>query len=126
MPREQQAKGAGACGYVPSMLELTPPQIAVLEKFRDAGFGLAAFPLYASYVGVKKGNCAVLLAPAASGEMKMYGDVCYLVGGNMGVRMKRDGRDWFVWKKEQVEVTPARLGELQEFAAAVRAVLELG
>lgn len=106
------------------MLELTPQQIAVLERFRDAGFGLAAFPLYASYLAVKKENCAVLLAPVAGGGMKLYGEPCYLVGGNMGVRARREGRDWFVWKKEQVEATPARLQELQRFAAEVRSNLE--
>ncbi len=106
------------------MLELTPQQIAVLERFRDAGFALAAFPLYASYIGVKKENCAVLLAPVPNGGMRPYGEACYLVAGNMGVRAKRDGRDWFVWKKEQVEATPARLGELQRFAVEVRSILE--
>jgi len=108
------------------MLELTPQQIALLEKFRDAGFGLAAFPLYASYVGVKKGNCAVLVAPVAGGGLQTYGEPCYLVGGNLGVRMRREGREWFVWKKEQVEVTPERLGELQRFTGEVRAVLQSG
>lgn len=105
------------------MLELTPQQITVLERFRDAGFALGAFPLYASYLGVKKDNCAVLLAPVEGGGMNLYGEVCYLVAGNMGVRMKRDGLDCFVWKKEQVEATPARLQELQRFTAEVRAVL---
>jgi len=105
------------------MLELTPRQIAVLEKLRDAGFGLAAFPLYASYLGLKKGNCAILLAPVAGGGMQPFGEPCYLVGGNLGVRMKRAGREWFVWKKEQVEVTAERLGELQRFTAEVRATL---
>ncbi len=105
------------------MLELTPEQVAVLHKLRDAGFGLAAFPLYASHVGVKKGNCAMLLAPVAGGGMKPFGEPCYLVSGNLGVRMKREGREWFVWKKEQIEVTPERLGELQKFVAEVHALL---
>ncbi len=105
------------------MLELTPQQVALLEKLRDAGFGLAAFPLYASYVGVRKENCVMLLAPIAGGGMQPFGEPCFLVGGNLGVRMTRDGREWFVWKKEQVEATPERLEELQRFTAEVRAVL---
>jgi hypothetical protein len=45
------------------VLEFTPQQMGILERLRQRGFAFAAFPLYASYVGVKKGNCAALLAP---------------------------------------------------------------
>lgn len=105
------------------MLELTPQQIEVLERLRDAQFSFRSFPLYASYVAAVKGNCAVLLAPVPDGGMRIYGEPCYLVAGNMAVRTKRDGRDWFVWKKEQVEATPARLEELRQFVENVRAAL---
>jgi hypothetical protein len=105
------------------MLELTPEQILVLERLRVAGFGLAAFPLYASYVAVTRGVCAALLAPLAGGGMQLYGEPCYLIAGQMGVRTRRGGRDCFVWKKEQVEATPERLAELRRFAEDVNTVL---
>jgi hypothetical protein len=124
MPRRDKLLlSAGAWGWAAGMLELTPRQIAVLERFRNAGFALAAFPLYASYLGVKKGNCAVLLVPVNGAGMNTYGEACYLVGGNLGVRMTREGRDWFVWKKEQVEATPARLQELRRFMDEVNGIL---
>jgi hypothetical protein len=40
-----------------------------------------------------------------------------LIGGNFTVRVTRDGGDWFVWKKERLEATPARVAELETFTA---------
>ena len=105
------------------MLELTPQQLEVLGRFRDARFALRSFPLYASYVAVVSGNCAVLLAPVPGGGMRIYGEPCSLVADNMAVRVNRDGREWFVWKKQQVEATPARLEELRQFVENVNEVL---
>lgn len=105
------------------MLELTPQQMAVLERLRQPGFALAAFPLYASYLGVKKGNCAALLAAQNGATMKVYGEACYLVGGQMGVRVRRGGREFFVWKKNELEATPERQEELARFRAELEALL---
>jgi hypothetical protein len=97
-------------------MELTPQQIAILERLRARGFEIVAFPMYASHVGVRKGNCAALLAPVAPAAFRVYGAPAYLVAGNFSVRISRDGRDWFVWKNEKLEVTPARLAELTAFS----------
>ena len=105
------------------MMEFTAAQIASLERLRDAGFTLAAFPMYASHIGVKKGNCAALLAPASGAGMQVYGEACYLVNGSLSVRVRRDGREWFVWKKEQLEATPERLAELARFREELAALL---
>lgn len=101
------------------MLELSPRQLAVLEQLRVRGFTLVAFAMYENYVGVKKANCAALLAPAASGGLQVFGEPCYLIGGHLSVRLRREGRDSFVWKKEALETTPARLVELSAFSAAL-------
>lgn len=97
------------------MLELTSQQMAVLERLRQRGFAFAAFPLYAAYLGVKKGNCAALLAPQNGTTLKVYGEVCYLVGGQLSVRVRRTGREFFVWKKNELEATPERQDELARF-----------
>lgn len=97
------------------MLELTSQQMTVLERLHERGFAFAAFPLYASYVGVKKGNCAALLAPQNGATMKVYGEACYLVGGQLSVRVQRNGREFFVWKKSELEATPERQNELARF-----------
>jgi len=118
-------------------MDLTPQQIAILERLQKRGFEIVAFAMYANYIGVRKGNCAALLAPAASGApgrregtvasgglatgggFSLFGTPAYLIAGNFGVRVNRDGQEWFVWKKERIEATAARLAELEKFSAEV-------
>lgn len=109
------------------MLELTPQQIALLERLRAQGFLFVAFPLYANAIGVRKGNCAALLIPFEGSGLRLFGEPSYLVNGNLSVRVTRGGRQWFVWKNQQIEVTPERQAELQRFAEELTASLhELG
>ena len=89
------------------MLELTQQQLSILERLGARGFTFIAFPMYEKYVGVKKDDCAALLAPAGGGGFKIFGEPCYLLNGHLTVRASsRDGREWFVWKKEKIEATP--------------------
>jgi len=97
-------------------MDLTPQQISILERLHARDFEIVAFPMYANYVGMRKGNCAALLAPVAADRFQLHGQPAYLLGGNFSVRITRDGRDWFVWKKETLEVNAARLAELKSFA----------
>ncbi len=96
-------------------MDLTPQQISVLERLHAGGFEIVAFPMYANYVGVRKGNCAALLATVAGDRFQLHGQPAYLLGGNFSVRVTREGRDWFVWKKEKLEVTAARVAEIEQF-----------
>lgn len=105
------------------MLDLSVPQIAILEKAVAHGFVPTAFPLYANAIGLRKGNCAALLEPVPAGGFRVLGEPCYLLEGNLTVRVNRAGRTWFVWKKLQVEATPERLAELESFVAELSAVL---
>lgn len=79
--------------------------------------------MYENYVGVKKAGCAALLAPLVGGGFKIFGEPCFLLNGHLTVRVRRDGRDWFVWKKEKLEATAARLEELCLFAAELSELL---
>jgi len=79
--------------------------------------------MYASHVGIRKGNCAALLAVMASGGFSLFGSASYLIGGNLAVRVTREGLDWFVWKKEKLEATSARLAELEAFATELSEAL---
>jgi hypothetical protein len=97
------------------MLELSPKQIAVLERCAAADFKVVAFPLYASAVGIKKGNCAALLTAGGADSMTLLGEPCYLIDGNLSVRVRRKGADLFVWKKKQLAATSERLEELAQF-----------
>ncbi|HLW99175.1 MAG TPA: hypothetical protein VKR82_11045 [Candidatus Acidoferrales bacterium] len=38
-----------------------------------------------------------------------------MVGDNLSVRVRRDSRDLFVWKKQEVEATAERLAALADF-----------
>ena len=105
------------------MLELSPPQIAVLERLVARGFEPLAFPLYAGAVGVRKGNCAALLQPVQGGTLRLFGEPCYLVGGNLSVRVCRADKQWFVWKKNQLEASAARLAELDQFTSELISLL---
>jgi hypothetical protein len=103
-------------------MDLSPQQMAILQRLHLAGFEIVAFPMYANYVGTRKGNCAALLSPAAGG-FRIFGTPAHLIGGNFSVRVRRDGREFFVWKKQSLEVTAARLRELDAFAAELTAAL---
>jgi hypothetical protein len=100
-------------------MDLTSQQIEILERLPSRGFEIVAFPMYASRVGIRKGNCAALLSAIDSRGFTLFGSASYLIGGNFTVRVTRDGCDWFVWKKERLEATPARMAELEIFTAEV-------
>jgi hypothetical protein len=104
-------------------VELTPQQIVALERLHARDFEIVAFAMYASHVGVRKRNCAALLTPVAAGGFQLFGLPSYLIAGNFSVRVTRDGRDWFVWKKVKVEVTPERVAELAAFSEELSAGL---
>jgi hypothetical protein len=105
-------------------MELSPAQLAILERLHRNGHELVAFPMYANYVGIRRGNCAALLAPAAAfGGFTIYGTPAYLIGGNFTVRVTKSGREYFVWKKERLEASAARVAELEAFAAELTQAL---
>jgi len=106
-------------------IALTPAHVAILERLVAHGFTLVAFPMYASAVGVRRGAFAALLVPADDAALKMMGEPCYVIGSNLAVRLRREGRAVFVWKEKAVEATPELLGELARFSAELSALLRL-
>jgi hypothetical protein len=104
-------------------MDRTPQQISILERLRKHNLQIVAFPMYANYVGVRKGNCAALLAPVVGDQFELHGQPAYLLGGNFSVRVTKNGADWFVWKKEKLEVTAARLEELSAFSTELEDLL---
>lgn len=98
-------------------MEITSQQLSVLERLTKHGFDIVAFPMYESYVGVRKGNCAALLAPLDSGGFQMFGQPSYLIGGKLGVKTFQSDGHYFVSKKEKIAATPERTRELENFQA---------
>lgn len=104
-------------------MDLTPQQILTLERLQENDFQIVAFPMYANCVGVRKGNCAALLAPVVGDSFKVHGLPAYLLGGNFTVRVTKQSREWFVWKKEKLEATATRLAELEDFTVRLSQLL---
>jgi|SRR5689334_12909558 len=105
------------------MLELTPQQIAILEKLFRAGFRPIAIPPYENALCVYRGECAAALTPVQKGGIRLLAPAAYLIGGKLSVRMKRGERDVFVWKEKEIEATPERLRELEGFRRELTSIL---
>src|SRR6202035_2680180 len=106
-------------------LELSLRQITTLERLVAAGFRPIAIPPYESALCMRKGECAVVLAPVPNSGLKVLAPASYLVDGNFGVRLKRGNGEVFVWKKSEIPATPQRLEELAAFRKEVMDILEL-
>ena len=97
-------------------MDLSPKQAVILQRVLSLGFELIAFPVYPNHVGIRRGNCAALLAPTAPDTFRVFAEPAYLVDGNLSARIALDGHDYFVWKKQKLEATAARRAELTSFA----------
>ncbi len=106
------------------MNDFSPQQIGILQRLASKEFVLVAFPLYANAVGVRKGSCAALLDPIVNGGFRIFGEPCYLLEGNLTVRIVEREKSWFVWKKQRVEATAELLSDLEKFVAELKLLLE--
>jgi hypothetical protein len=104
-------------------MELSPQQVSVLDRLRSHGMDIVAFPMYESLVGVKRGNCAALLAPSEDSGFRLYGNPSYLIGGQLSAHTIQTDGHWFVRKGEKVEATTERRKELDAFAAELAEIL---
>ena len=102
---------------------MTPLQAAQLRRLVTSGFRLVAFPLYASAIGIRRDSFAALLVPAEGGNLRMLGQPCYLIDGNLSVQVVRAGRRQFVWKGKAVEATSDLLEQLCQFAEELQTLL---
>jgi hypothetical protein len=105
-------------------LELSEQQLTILQRLVAAGFTPVAWPLYANYVGVRKGNCGALLAPTTDGKLSVFGSAFCLVEENPAVRVSRGGRTLYVFKKAQLEATPELEAELADFRRELGEILD--
>jgi hypothetical protein len=103
--------------------ELTPLHTAALERLVACGFQLVAFPLYASAIGVRRDSCAALLVPLDGRTLRLLGQPCYLIDGNLSVRVQRNGSPHFVWKNNSLPATSGLLAQLSQFAQELQDAL---
>lgn len=106
------------------MQELTQRQMQTLERLFAAGFRPVAIPPYESALCVRRGEYAAVLKPAANAGLQLLAPPTFLLDGNLSVKLKRDKGEVFVWKSKEVQATPERLRELDQFAKELKAILE--
>ena len=106
------------------MAELTPRQTKILERLFAAGFRPLAIAPYESALCIRRGECAALLSSAPGEGLRLLAPPTYLVAGNLSVRLKRGKKEVFVWKKNEIEATPARLDELGKFRDELSQILK--
>jgi hypothetical protein len=102
---------------------LTERQLQVLQRLFAAGFRPIAIPPYENGLCMHRGECAVMLAPVDGGGLRILAPASFLVDGKFGVRVKRGEREVVVSKQKELEVTPERLKELEQFQATLTEVL---
>ncbi len=125
MEKERGATREGGVGR-PQMEppELGAGHVRVLERVLAAGFEVVAFPRYASHVGVRRGECAVLLKAREDGSFEFFGEAVWMIEGNLAVKIVDGEKRFFVWKGSRVEVTEEREKELGKFRSEVEALLK--
>ncbi|HEV2351868.1 MAG TPA: hypothetical protein VG028_18720 [Terriglobia bacterium] len=103
-------------------LELTPGQMATLQKLLNAGFQFTAIEHVTRHLGVQKGGFIALL-DTADGKLKLFGQVGYRIGEGIGMLIERGGAPAFVWKKQEVEATPELFAAYQRVRAELTEML---
>ena len=106
------------------MPELTPQQMKTVERLFAAGVRPIAIPPYENALCMRRGEFAALLAPVANAGLRLLAAPTYIVDGNLSVKLKRGSSDVFVWKKTEIEATPERLKQLEEFRNDLTAILQ--
>ncbi len=102
--------------------ELTPDQVANLEKFWRAGFKFVALEHVERYLGVEKSGFVALLDPAG-GKLKVFGQVGYRMGSGIGVLVERGGGKAFVRKNEIVAASRELLADYERFKTELTVLL---
>jgi hypothetical protein len=111
-------------GCATLMPELTPQQMKTVERLFAAGFRPIAIPPYENALCMRRGECAALLTPVANAGLRLLAAPTYIVDGNLSVKLKRGNGEVFVWKKTEIEATPERLKELEDFRRGLTTILE--
>ena len=106
------------------MPELSSQQMKTLERLFAAGFRPIAIPPYENALCVRRGECAALLAPVPNAGLRLLAAPTYIVDGNLSVKLKRAKGEVFVWKKTELEASPARLEELAKFRQELKSILD--
>ena len=106
-------------------MDLTPAQVAVLERFLKAGFKFVTLEHVERYLAVEKEGFVALLDPSDS-RLNLFGQVGYRMGRGIGMLVERGAGKAFVWKSQSVPATPQLVAAYERFKAEVKVLLEQG
>jgi len=98
----------------------------VMRRLFEAGFRPIAIPPYESALCLRRRECAAVLAPVENGGFRILAPASFLVGGKFGVRVRRGGKEVFVFKQQELEATRERLDELAGFQRSLQEILAEG
>jgi len=101
---------------------LTPAQIAALERFLRAGFRFVTIERYARYLGVEK-NGFIALLDATGGKLTVFSQVGYRMADGIGMLIERGAGKAFVWKDQSVAATPELLVVYDRFKSELGELL---
>jgi hypothetical protein len=103
--------------------ELTPDQIATLQRLLKAGFEFVQLEHVTRYLPVEKNGFVALLDPAGA-KLGIFGQIGYRMGEGVGMLVESPDRKAFVWKKQSVEATPALLETYSAFRKELEELLQ--
>ncbi len=104
-------------------MDLTPSQVATLEKLLQAGFRFVTLPRYERYVGAERDGFVALI-DASGGEVRPFGQAGYLLGDGLAMLVEREAGQAFVWHTQSVEATPELLAVYERFRSELGNLLK--
>ena len=105
-------------------MEFTERQLRAVERLAGAGFRPMAMPPYERALVIRKGDCVALLEPVPNDGLQLVASPTILIEGNLSVKLQRGKDEVFVWKGKELEATPQRLQELEDFAKELAGILD--
>jgi len=103
-------------------MELSPAQIATLERFLNSGFRFVTLERMERYLGIEKAGFIALLDPS-EGKLVQFGQVGYLFPEGVGMLVERGEGKAFVWKSRAQPATPELLAGYERFRCEVQELL---
>jgi hypothetical protein len=95
-------------------VDLSPSQIAKLEKLIESSFRFVTIERFERYVAVERDGFAALL-DVERGQLRLLGMPGFRLGGGIGMLVERGEERAFVWHDQKVKATKDLLAAYNKF-----------